>query len=800
MPPLVPISACWILGLVVAHHWLVPLGVRPAPIAFLACIPLAAGILWRRDRNSAVSCVCSLALLAGGLRFQAIALAAKSPEQVSRFNGSAWVTLEGVVGSYPDERDAYTNLSLAVDSITTPAGTATARGSVLVHALRWPAYVYGDRLRVSGKLEEPPETDSFSYRDYLARRGIYSLIQHPRIVLTGKGEGRWFWTVLYWVRARAAQLIREQVPEPEGSLMQGIVLGIEAGVPPELRDDLNATGTSHIVVISGANITLLAAVLARSLGRLLGKRRGFWLACAAILLYVLLAGADPAAARAGVMGGLYLTARHLGRRSTAYVALCASAVVLTLINPWALWDAGFQLSFAATLGMILFVPFLERPADRLLSRLERYPALHSTAGHCADLLTVTLAAQILTTPVVLYWFGRLSVVAPLANMLVVPVQPAVMAVTGLATAVGLLPFLEPLAKVIFWLPWLGLAYTATAVHWLARLPFSSIQTDRDASQWITLAYTFILVAVYAFARSKRRKVIDATRSAGKSPGSALHLPLIAALVLACLTVCQLPDRRLHVTFLNVGQGDAVLITTPKGQQVLVDGGPSPQALTSALGREMPFWDRTLDLVIMTHADLDHITGLAEVLDRYAVGGWLDNGSDEGSALLENCRYRLDQARIPRSLVAAGAKLVLAQGIELEFISPVPGQTADTELTSNERSLVLRVSWNQVSFLLTGDIGADTEHHLAETLAPLTSTVLKVAHHGSEASTTREFLRLVDPRFAVISVGADNRSGHPAQATLQRLSERPDLIVLRTDIQGTVEFLTDGSSLWLRTQR
>jgi competence protein ComEC len=800
MPPLVPISACWILGLVVAHHWLVPLGVKPAPIAFLASIPLVAGILWRRDRNTAVSCACSLALLAGALRFQAMALAAQSPEQVSRFNGSAWVTLEGVVRGYPDERDTYTNLPLAVDSMATPEGIVTIRGIALVHAPRWPAYDYGDRLRVSGKLEEPPETDSFSYRDYLARRGIYSLIQYPRIVLIRKGEGTWYWKVLYWVRARAAHLIRQQVPEPEGSLMQGIVLGIDAGIPRGLQDDLNATGTSHIVVISGSNITLLAAVLSRSMGRLLGKRRGFWLACAAIFLYVLLAGGDPAAARAAVMGSLYLTARHVGRRSTAYVALCASGVILTLLNPWALWDAGFQLSFSATLGMILFVPLLERPAERLLSGLHRYPALQSLAGHCADLLTITLAAQFLTTPVVLFWFGRLSVVAPLVNMLVVPVQPAIMAVAGLATGVGLLPILEPVAKVLFWLPWLGLAYTVTAVRWLARLPYSSMQTDRNASLWIVLAYTLILVGLHALVRKWPRKAMVDGRSADQSPGSALHLPLIAAVVLASLAICQLPDRRLHVTFLDVGQGDAVLITTPQGQQVLVDGGPSPQALTSALGREMPFWDRTLDLVIMTHPDLDHITGLAEVLDRYNVGGWLDNGSDSGSPLLESCKSRLDRAKVPRTQVEAGARLDLAQGIELEFVSPPPAQTADTEPTSNERSLVLRVSWKQVSFLLTGDIGADTEQMLVESAAPLNSTVLKVAHHGSEGSTTREFLRIVDPRFAVLSVGADNRSGHPAQATLQRLSERPDLTVLRTDLQGTVDFSTDGSSLWLRTQR
>jgi len=273
----------------------------------------------------------------------------------------------------------------------------------------------------------------------------------------------------------------------------------------------------------------------------------------------------------------------------------------------------------------------------------------------------------------------------------------------------------------------------------------------------------------------------------------------AAAVLAWLAVLQLPDGKLHVAFLNVGQGDAILITTPQGQQILVDGGPSPAALTAALGKEMPFWDRALDLVVLTHPDADHLTGLVEVLDRYRVDAWLDNGQTGDDALYTQCQALLEQAGVPRRAAQAGERLELGRGLVLEVLHPPAAPLRGTESDDNNNSLVLRLAWGEASFLLAGDVEAEAEAMLLQREAVEPATVLKVAHHGSRGASTAAWLAAVAPRYAVISVGAENRFEHPHEEVLERLAGQ-GAAVLRTDQVGTVEFVTDGRRLWVRTER
>jgi competence protein ComEC len=277
--------------------------------------------------------------------------------------------------------------------------------------------------------------------------------------------------------------------------------------------------------------------------------------------------------------------------------------------------------------------------------------------------------------------------------------------------------------------------------------------------------------------------------------------LAVAAILIWLAVMQLPDGRLHVAFLDVGEGDAILITTPCGQQILVDGGPSPTTLTSALSHEMPFWDRSNDLVVMTHADADHITGLVEVLKRYRVGGWLDNGRTEDQPIYEECQKEIGIGKVPRNVVQAGAKIDLGLGAILEALSPISsrGPLADTRVDANDESVVLRLTWGQASVLLTGDIGAEAESSLLRSGRPLSANLLKLAHHGSSGSSSAGFLTAVHPSYAVISAGAGNRFGHPAPAVLDRLTQL-GVTILRTDQAGTIDLITDGQQWWVDTEQ
>ncbi|MEJ2212137.1 MAG: ComEC/Rec2 family competence protein [Anaerolineae bacterium] len=677
MPPVVPIVVAWLGGLVIAHHGLLPLGVSPVPLLLLALIPLAALLLYHDDGSTRLGAACALALLAGALRYQVSVPDLDSPGLAAHYNDGGWVSLEGVVAGYPDQRDTRTLLTLEVETLTPDGGPGPrpVAGRVLLYAPRYPEYHYGDRLRVAGLLETPPVLEDFSYREYLERKGIQSVIWRPQIESLGSGEGSTWRRALLAAKDRARQALGRLVPDPEAALLQGIVLGAKSSIDSELYDKYNATGTSHIIVISGSNITLISGLLALIVGRLLGKRRAYWLTLAGIAAYVTLVGADAAVVRAGLMGGLYVTALYLGRRSTAYVSLLATALLLTLVNPLALWDVGFQLSFAATLSLILFAPPLERLVERGLGHFLAPEYAGWLLRGLRDAVVLTLAAQVLTLPLVVYHFGRLSLVSPLANALIVPAQPPVMVLGSIAAALALLPPLAPLAQVVAWGAWLCLAYTDAVVQWLAGWPLASlpIQAGSGRLVWLLLYGCGLgLVAAVVWLSNRRHRQQQPQPPAhpsfsGSRPAAILGLAA-AAVLLAGLAVGQLPDGRLHVAFLDVGQGDAILITTPAGQQVLVDGGPSPTALTTALGHEMPFWDRSLDLVLLTHPDEDHLTGLLEVLRRYDVDAWLDNGQPGQDELYVECEELLEAEGAVRQVVAAGDRLDLGQGITLD---PLP---------------------------------------------------------------------------------------------------------------------------------
>jgi len=260
-------------------------------------------------------------------------------------------------------------------------------------------------------------------------------------------------------------------------------------------------------------------------------------------------------------------------------------------------------------------------------------------------------------------------------------------------------------------------------------------------------------------------------------------------------VVSLPDGKLHVVFFDVGQGDAIFIQTPQGRQVLIDGGPDPTTLTAELGRRLPFWDRSLDLVILTHPDTDHLTGLVPVLERYHVDRVLDPGYPATSETYARWLELIAEKHIPALLARNGVRIELEPGLACEVLHPTGDP--DPEDKANNASAVTRWTWGQVTFLLPGDIEQEVESALVGSGQPLQATVLKAPHHGSDTSSSAAFLQAVNPQLVVISVGADNRFGHPSPEMLERVAGRT---VLRTDERGTIEIVTDGSRLWVRTER
>ena len=290
--------------------------------------------------------------------------------------------------------------------------------------------------------------------------------------------------------------------------------------------------------------------------------------------------------------------------------------------------------------------------------------------------------------------------------------------------------------------------------------------------------------------------------ARRVPAKWVVIPLLVIAVLVWVAAAVAPESgKLSVSILDVGQGDSILITGPSGQHILIDGGPSPERVCLELGKALPYWERTIELVVLTHPHADHVTGLVEVLRRYEVKQVLYPDLDYEAIAYDEWLEVLDEKNIPCIWAQVGQVIDLGSGATLEVLNPPAEFLEGTASDVDNNGVVTRLEMGEVGFLLTADHFEDAERYLLDRGMELRSTVLKVGHHGSDTSTCPEFIAAVDPEVAVISVGADNPFGHPSEEVMARLTERlGDGRVYLTSESGTITFTTDGKHLWVETGR
>ncbi|MCB8959243.1 MAG: DNA internalization-related competence protein ComEC/Rec2 [Ardenticatenales bacterium] len=772
----------WYAGLWLASRWALPL-----PWLWLgAGLGLAGTILaWRRPRWRWLT-VALLGLCLAGWRFAATRPVLDATHLASYHNEES-VLVTGRIIARPQTSERSQRLRVAASAVTLPNGsTYQVDGLLLVQAERYPAYAYGQAVTLQGILSAPENSAEFDYRAYLARQGIHSSMSWPQITVTAEQQGSWLGHRLDGLQTRAADRLRRLLPDPHGALLRGILLGNDDDLSPELSAAFQTTGMTHIIAISGFNIALLAGMMLQLFTPLLGPRPAVLVAALVITLYTLLVGADASVVRAALMGGIsLLTSRWLGRTSDGPLVLLLVGGIMTAIRPDWLWDVGFQLSFAATLSLMLYADPLTVWVRQRLERWLPQKLVERLLGWLSEAVLLTLAAQLLTLPLMLLHFGQLSLISLPANALILPAQPAVMSWGGLATLAGLIhPWLgQPFA----WVSWLFLEYTITLVELMATVPGAAVAIS------LPPAGAIALYCLIAFLTWQRRHADSSAwrRALGHLPWRQFVMGgAILGSLLNWAWAASLPDGQLHIYFLDIGQGDATLIRTATGRLLLIDGGQFPARLQEQLSDHLPFWQRSLDMVVATHPDADHVGGLPAVLDRYQISYLLVNGEPPGRAGPYAALLSAAAAQgVEPTLAQAGQIIWLEDGLYLEVLHP--GTTRSEN--RNDNSIVLRLVYGDFSLLLTGDIEAETEKALLEGNALPPTYALKVAHHGSETSTTAAFLRQLGPSVAVISAGVDNQFGHPHELILGRLGSAY-IPVLRTDELHTIEFITDGHYL------
>lgn len=590
-------------------------------------------------------------------------------------------------------------------------------------------------------------------------------------------------------RAALAAPLATLVPEPESGILLGIVLGERSGIARELRDAFAATGTAHLLAISGFNMTLVAGAVALALR---GRARPALVAAAtvaAVVAYSALVGPGASVLRAALMASIGAVGLAIGRRGAAGNALGAAVTAMLLVDPRALEDVGFLLSVSATAGLILW--------QRDLA--ERFSGLPSPL---AEGLAATLAASLPTIPIVAAIFGRVSLVSPLANLVAVPLFAPIL-LFGAATAVigAAVPWA---AGAIAAAAFVSAAALRHAVELFARVPFASIEVPAVPLTGLALAALLILTARCAPAASLAARRLAGTAVSARTwtapPSYRLALPrprrtVVVALCLGVVVASALAAQALprssafRVRALDVGQGDAYLLESA-GRYALIDGGPDPSRLLRELGEALPPWDRRIDLVILTHEHADHGNGLLAVLDRYDVGLAVEPTGMADVPLVQSWSERIARAGVRRVALAAGARLRLGR-LTLHVLAP------GRDRRPSVANLVLLAEAPEGSVLFMGDATDDSIADLLLAPDDLAARLYVPPHHGAETAHAAALVEAVRPEAALLSVGASNRYGHPTPGTLAALAAIP---VYRTDRHGTVEVELDGDRIHVRTDK
>ncbi len=805
--PVIYLSCAWVAGIFLGSNlnlsWLfIFTGLIPLPLLFFA----------RQQKKMIILISLGLIIFFAAAPYSHAVLKTVDDSHLRFYNDRGTVEIKGMVASDPEVRDKSTHLKLTATDIKMAEEWREVSGTVLVFVPRYPAYEYGDTLLVTGKLETPPQLDDFDYQNYLAHQGIYSTMLYPQMAIVERGKGYQLLAWVYSVRNHVAQTLAEVLPEPQASLSEAIILGIRGMIPPSLKTDFTRTGTAHILAISGLHLGIIAGILL-SIGIWLFGRRHYlyiWLALSIIWLYALLTGMHPPVVRGAIMASLFLAAELLGRQRSAITALTLAAAIMVAISPYILGDAAFQLSFLAMTGLVFLFPKFRNLGRRLIKNtLGEEGVAVSVANISSDTFSATLGAIIAVWPVVAYYFGIISLVGPLATFLALPALPGVIITGALTGILGF--FFLPAAQAMGWLTWLFLSYMIMIISGLAAPSVSSLEVGSIDTSLIWVYYSVLATTIWLSNNWQKltRSVPKAAAYLRSGAGTSLNFtsrismkwlipPLLIIAILVSFTAVTMPDDNLRVNFLSIGEGDAILIQSGT-QQVLIDGGPSSQSINLELGSKMPFWDRTIELVILTHPHHDHLAGLVAVLQRFKVNQVLYPDLDDESPLYDQWREIIEARNIKSTIAQAGQKIDLGKGVTIKVINPPPALFADTQSDIDNNGIVLRLSKGDISFLLTADIMREAELEMLTRRAELSSTVLKVAHHGSDTSTTEEFLAVVNPQLAVISAGADNNFGHPSDGVIERLQARiGSEKIYRTDLHGTIEFITDGERLWVKT--
>ena len=780
--PLVYITLAFVSGLLTANWVNIEPRILLVSAAITALIAVSAYIADRRE--------VFLVLLAVFL-FSGAALGAFDSKNAlyigDKFLGGE-VVVEGYISREPDHKRNKVVYELKVEKIIRSDEVAVIRTRALVNVSEpKEVYGYGDYVRTKGVPYRPGAAGNpgqFDYAGYLGDKGIWALlsVKEDNIEKIGSGYGNPIAGAAMHLKQELLEVNRKTMEPTHAAIVNGIVFGSRGEIDPEITEVFNETGIVHILAVSGLNVGLVAAGVTGLLGILNVRRLNFSAVTVAIIVYAYITGMGIAVMRAAIMSWIYFYGQKLGRDRDWPTTMAVAALIILAFSPGSLFEAGFQLSFAATWGILYIGPFIDRKLE----------GLGVGSPWIRGCLWVTLGAQLGTLPLIIFHFNIFSLVSILTNLLAVPLVGLILPFGISASLMGLLHLKA--AELI--------NHINTFFVELMMFIVDTIHNIPNGVLYVSVP-PFILIVIYYL--SLFLMLSDGQSILKKYQWVSMSLSAIFLIsFILMLTGIRWGNNNFEMHVIDVGQGDSILIRFPNGDNMLVDTGGwsgefdrgrgAGEVVGSYLRR---LGINKLDALVLSHPHEDHCAGAYYLYRRFKIDALLVSPVTTSPEIVDEIDpsymrllAEIEKKGVPIKELFSGDRVILDPNVYVEILGPDLNLLRDTSSDINNNSLVMLIKYGVKSFLLTGDIEIDGQTEVMEKLVHQKVNVLKVPHHGSKY-TLPEFIETVEPDYSVISVGR-NSFGQPAAEIVEQCNLTGP--VYRTDQDGLVVFYCDGSQI------
>ncbi len=773
MKPLIQFTIFYIIGISIGNYFPLPLFLVYPLIAFFLVASL---IFFIKKQSVPTNIFLVLTIILTGILFHELHSRFLISKSFLKYLDKE-VILVGDIYSFPEISEDKTGLVIRAEKLIVNKAVKKVDGLVLINIRSdfEPDFLnYGDRIKVTGKLKMPAglrNPGGFDYSKYLARKKVLTIVSirnKQDVVKLGVGKFNPVFMFAYKIRDKASETIANALPDNASicaSFLDGLLLGKRSMLPDEIKAWFVDTGTIHILAISGLNVGLIGLIFFFIFHKIIRLPLPISSVFTALVLIVfaIVTGAQPSVIRATIMAGALLIAMLIQKDTDIYNIPVLSAVIILLYNPLTLFDIGFQLSFVAVLGLCYLTPFIE-------------PKLWFLPKYIARLIAASIAVQLALSPFLVFYFNKLSLVTVLANIIIVPLSGIILILSLAMFFIGII--FMPLANLIGMINFHLVNGLLLCVSFFAHFPFAYIYLPTPSIMFIAIYYLCL------WALTRHKKIGTAKVVMGI---------LVMINIFLWTYVVKINSGVMKVTFLDVGQGDAIFLEFPKGGNMLIDSGPG--GYTDA-GKwvVLPFLRHkgihALNTVIVSHYDLDHYGGLFTVLQNHKIKNLLLDNGDEDPKLSQLIREKA----ICHQMGRRGDKVIGYPGIEIYILHPA---SQLDKKSSNNNSVVVKIIYNKVSFLFTGDIENKVEQKLLPFQDMLSSTVLKIPHHGSKNCYYPSFIKSINPEIGIIEVGRNNRFNFPAEEVLANYKKLGTKIY-RTDKHGAITVSTNGKRIWVTT--